>query len=120
MEIDLSKNVDGVRPSDNEIAVYLIKAELKHSKFTKGLERVGFDTSFINVDFGRLILKLLGFKKRPDEMYESYYDLLEQYLDKVEINGSEDIYDRLALDILTVLKGEKIKSEKSIDNEQKK
>jgi hypothetical protein len=89
--MDLLKIMGLVKlPPRLEIAVYLIKAELKNRKFMRGLEQVGFDTTFCSLDFGSLILKLIGFEIRSDETYEMYNQMLEACVDKLDQNENDE------------------------------
>jgi len=83
-------------PSPSQIAIYLIKAELKNRKFTKTLEEVGFDTTFYSLDFSTLILDLLGFKSRSDETYETYHQLLENHVQDFELKDDDEDLQRVA------------------------
>jgi len=83
-------------PSPSEIALFLIKAELKNRKFTKALEEVGFDTTFYSLDFSALILDLLGFESRSDDTFETYHQLLEAYVQEVDLKDHDENLNRVA------------------------
>ena len=69
MEFNLPKKLGLIKlPKDiiltdrQEIAVFLIKAELKNRKFSEHLELVGFDPANTALDLGSAIIKLLRSK----------------------------------------------------------
>jgi hypothetical protein len=109
-EMDLPKNMGLVKlPSRLEIAVYLIKAEIKNRKFTKGLEQIGFDTTICMFDFSSLILQLVGIDARTDEMFEFYNNLLESYVQKMELEKDDDHLNELAFSFYHEIEAEKRK-----------
>src|SRR5436853_513702 len=83
-------------PTAFEIAFYLLKAELKNRKFTKTLEEVGFDTTFYSLDFSALILDLLGLDKRSDETFEIYHQLLENFVQQIDLKDQDENLNQVA------------------------
>lgn len=85
--------------SDNQdLILFLIQKELQGSKFTYELDRLGFDTSVYGPDFGVVILSLIGFSSRSDELWDWYYQMVESFVDKVDLWNSETSR-RLAMDV---------------------
>jgi hypothetical protein len=108
MEMDLPKNLGLVKlPPHIEIAVYLIKAELKNRKFTKSLELIGFDSSLGFLDLCPLILKLIGYESRTDATFEVYYNLLESYIEHMDVREKEEDLNQLALSFYMELEKKK-------------
>jgi hypothetical protein len=72
-------------PEDAEIQipVFLIAADLKNRKLTNALASIGCDNCFCASDLCDLILALTGFEDRPNELYDFYFDLLNQNCEKV-------------------------------------
>jgi len=96
-------------PPRIELALYLIKAELRNRKFMNGLEAVGFDTTFVSFDFSSIILNLAGFDIRSDEVYEWYNNLLEKYLPQVEMKEPIDALNEYAFSFWLDIEMEKRK-----------
>jgi hypothetical protein len=94
-------------PAPFDIAIYLIKAELKNRKFTKALEDVGFDTTFYSLDFSALILDLLGFETRSDDTFETYHQLLENYVQKIDLKDQDENLSRIASEFYRALEKER-------------
>src|SRR5688572_15774738 len=75
----------------HEIAVYLLKAELRNRRFTEQLEHIGFDATYYSFDFGTLILMLAGSKGRNDEMYDWYQKRLDSYIQRVDLKNHDKV-----------------------------
>lgn len=71
-------------PSDMELILYLIREELKSTKFFSGLAGVGLDDCFYQSHFGPVILGYMGFDEISDELQEFYGDLIDRYSEKIE------------------------------------
>jgi hypothetical protein len=95
MKIELPKNLPLIKlPSRVELTIFLIREELKNRKFTKGLEKVGFDTSDCSSDFSSLILALAGFQNRTDELYEWYFNQSEEYSEKFDLSDWKELNEQ--------------------------
>lgn len=70
-------------PSVAEMTLFLIGEEMKSLRLLNKLEDVGFDTAYAGADLSVLILSLIGFDPRPDELYEWYVHELNDACEKV-------------------------------------
>jgi hypothetical protein len=72
-------------PEDAEIQipVFLIAADLKTRKLINALTSIGCDGSFCVSDLCDLVFAFVGFEDRPNELYDYYFELLDQYCEKV-------------------------------------
>jgi hypothetical protein len=70
-------------PSRGELVSSLIQAELKLYRFTKSLATAGIDPSVCTPDFSSIILALAGFRKRPDDVFEMYQAMLDEFSDRL-------------------------------------
>ena len=72
-------------PPKVELAISLIKAELKNLKFVNGMLRQGVDASAGLWDFGVLIFGLVGFDNNlSDELNEWYFKRQNELIDDLE------------------------------------
>jgi hypothetical protein len=109
MEINFPSNLRLIKlPTQVELTLFLIREELKNHKFTRDLNNVGFDTAFCSSDFSALILGLVGFENRSDEIYDWYFKLCDQYVQKVDLEEASD-FNELAFHFYTELLTEKKK-----------
>jgi hypothetical protein len=111
--MELPKNLGLAKlPPHLEIAVYLLKAELKNRKFIKCLEQVGFDNSLCALDFSSLIMKLIGFDMDSDDKFEFYNDRLEAYVQDIDIREDDDNLNKIAFDFYLEIEAEKKRIQK--------
>lgn len=71
-------------PSDLEMILFLIREELKNTKFFHGLEQVGLGDCFYQSHFGSAIMAYMGFDEISDDLTEFYGDLIDRYSEKIE------------------------------------
>lgn len=103
-------NLDLYNIPENEeiqIAVFLIASDLQTRKLRSGLISIGCDNCFCVSDLCDLVLAIVGFEDRPNELYEFYFELLDQYYEKV--NYENDFPAKEAFSIYKILKSEKQK-----------
>lgn len=80
-----------------QVTVYLIAADLKTRKLTNTLVSIGCETCFCTPDLCDLILAFLGFDDRPNELYDYYFELLDEYCDKVDHQNNTPIKEAYAI-----------------------
>jgi hypothetical protein len=114
MDFDLPKKPGLVKtPADlklngiQEVAVFLIKAELKNRKFAEQLEQIGFDPTYVSLDLGTVVLQLIGFNERSDEIYEWYQKRVEIFLPKVVLKDDGETLNSLAIQLFKELTSRK-------------
>jgi hypothetical protein len=88
--------------SETQLAVYLIASELKSRKLVNSLTEIGCDNCFCVSDLCNLVLAIVGFEDRPNQLYDFYFDLLDQYCDSV--THENDLPAKEALHIYKILK----------------
>lgn len=87
-----------------QIPVLLIATDLKSRKLINGLTSIGCDNCFCASDLCDLVLALTGFEDRPNELYDFYFDLLDQDCEKVThendlpIKEAFNIYKKLKVE----------------------
>ena len=67
--------------------LYLIREELKSQKFFSSLQKCGIDDCYYQPQLGRLILQEMGLDDGSDEIFNTYCDIIEKRLKKVEPDG---------------------------------
>jgi len=92
-----------------DLILFLIKKELQGSKFTRELDRLGFDSGVYCSDLAVVILSLAGFTGRTDELWDWFMKMLDSYAEKVDL-WDTDTARELALDVYLELRT-KLKSE---------
>src|SRR5688572_10051850 len=95
MKIELPKNTTLVKlPPNAELAIYLIREELKNRKLIMGLEQAGLDPIFSHTDFSKLVLSSIGYNTKSDELYEWYYSLLDEYTTRFDHNDMKTLLEQ--------------------------
>lgn len=83
MTIEIPENLQLIKlPPSAEMTLFLIGEEMKNRRLINRLELAGFDTAFSGADLSILILSLIGFDPRPDELYEWYTNVLNEACEK--------------------------------------
>jgi len=85
------------------LVIHLIREQIRNLVLMYSLEKLGFDCTCYTMNISEVILTLVGFEHKPDELYQRYFELVEKaisetsYLnmDKMMIKWSELIYSRL-------------------------
>jgi hypothetical protein len=114
MEFDLPKNLSLNKfPSQTELVLYLVKAELRNRKFFNGLESLGFDTSCVSSDFSSLIMSLTGFEVRTDEDFEFYNRLVDEYILRIDIHEPDKQLTETAFSFIKDLEVERRRKQQS-------
>jgi len=84
MKIEIPDRLQLIKlPPEAEMTLFLIGEEMKNRRLINRLEQAGFDTAFAGADLSILILSLIGFDPRPDELYEWYSTALNSACEKV-------------------------------------
>ena len=111
MDLELPENLGLVKlPTDlqlsaeEQVAAYLLKAELKNRRFVEQLEQLGFDAGHYSFDFGTLILILVGIEGKGDEVYDWYHQKLDAYIQQGSFKDDDSTLTNQALDFLMEIK----------------
>lgn len=70
--------------SKHELALYLIREELKNRKFFNTLREAGIDDCFYQADLSTAILEVVGIDDKTDETYYYYSDLVDYCATKIK------------------------------------
>jgi len=71
-------------PSDTQIALYLIKEELKSRKFFRTLQQAGLHDCYFQPHLDLLILRGLDLDDDSDKVFDAYYDIIEHRSKKID------------------------------------
>jgi hypothetical protein len=80
-----------------QMAVFLIASDIKSRKLINSLTDIGCHTCFCVSDLSDLTLALIGFDDWSDELYDDYFDLLDQYCGKVSHKNDLPIEEALCI-----------------------
>jgi hypothetical protein len=71
-------------PTNAQLAIFLIKEELKSLKFFNSLRDAGLDDCYYQPHLDELIMAYVGLDDDENETYDSYYNIMEKYSQKIE------------------------------------
>ena len=74
-------------PSETQIALYLIKEELKSRKLFHALHEAGFDDCYFQPHLDTLILRSIDMDDGTDETFGLYFDIIEKRSKKIEADN---------------------------------
>ncbi|WP_103866254.1 hypothetical protein [Aquimarina sp. I32.4] len=90
-------------PANQDLILLLIKNELISTQFAHQLDTIGFDTSSYSIELGSAILSLVGFTDRTDTLWEWYYNMLDSYIEKINLEEN-GITERVIFDFYIALR----------------
>jgi hypothetical protein len=71
-------------PPDIELVLFPINEELKTTTLFNGLAQTGLEDCYFQSHFDTLVLALIGFDKRPDDLHQFYTNLIDEYSEEIE------------------------------------
>jgi len=87
MRINYPKNLPLVKiPQEAELAIFLIRQELKSRTLTNNFNEMGFDGSICISDFSDLIFSIIGLDDKSDKFYEWYLKQLDVFCKDVDLS----------------------------------
>ena len=97
--------------STKDLVIHLIREELRNKRLMHSLEDLGFDCSFFTLNISHIILELAGFRERPDELYEWYFELVEKALAEITFWNLDEMLNKRPAEIWKALQEKKQGSE---------
>jgi hypothetical protein len=88
--------------ADTQVAVFLIASDLKARRLINGLADIGCDNCFCIPELCDLILAMIGFDDRPNELYDFYFNLLDSHCKSVTHENDPPV--KQAFSIYKILK----------------
>ncbi|MCG8320421.1 MAG: hypothetical protein MI921_13025 [Cytophagales bacterium] len=82
-------------PPKVELAIFLIKEELKNVKFINDLQATGTDASIGLLDLSPLISAIIGFKNNlTDEFREWYFDRQTELVASTDVQNDKELLEQ--------------------------
>lgn len=73
-------------PASIDLILFLIQEDLKTTRLFNSLSDVGLSDSFYQSHFATVVLASVGFRERPDDLYEFYLALIDRRSKKIKPN----------------------------------
>jgi hypothetical protein len=85
--------------NNRELVIRLIREELRNQFLINSLESLGFDCSSFSVNITEVVFVLAGFQDDPDELYNRYYDMMDNVLENATMDNLDKMLDTWSMDI---------------------
>ncbi len=79
---------------NKELAIHLLREEVRNKRLMHSLEELGFDCTVFTLNVSSLILKLMGFEHIPDTLANRYCELIEKALEETTFWNLEKMLDK--------------------------
>ena len=102
MQITIPDKLNLIKfPPQAEMTLFLISEEMKNRRCINRLDQAGFDLAY-TADLSSLILSLVGFHNRSDELFEWYTQQLEEAIGAADPSDMME-WKQAAFDLYLVL-----------------
>ncbi len=89
--------------NNQELTTHLIQEQIRNQVLIIALEKLGFDCTIYTLNISEIILTMMGFKNKADELYQRYFKLIEKAVEETDYcnmdeklkEWSELIYSKL-------------------------
>ena len=103
LEIELTDLPHFQLSPDQNLTLLLIKRELQETKLINELKKIGTNGLDLGRELDVIILSLMGFKNRTDELWNWYNQTVELFAEKVDLRD-DSTTQRLAFEFYIELK----------------
>jgi hypothetical protein len=79
--------------SPQNLAITLIREELRNKKLTSSLENMGFDCSYYIIDLSCEILLLAGFSHCTEKLFRTYFQLQDTALREINCDNFNEMVE---------------------------
>mgnify|MGYP006305727581 CR=1 FL=1 len=66
------------------LAIHLIQEQIRNQVLILALEKLGFDCTIYTLNISEIILTLMGFSNKTDELYQKYFTLIEKAVEETD------------------------------------
>ncbi len=69
---------------NKSLATHLIQEQIRNQVLILALEKLGFDCTVYTLNISEIILTLVGFRNKTDELYQRYFTLIEKAVEETD------------------------------------
>ena len=69
---------------NKSLAIHLIQEQIRNQVLILALEKLGFDCAIYTLNISEIILSLVGFEQKTDELYQWYFTLIEKAVEETD------------------------------------
>ncbi len=82
---------------NKSLAIHLIREQIKNQVLIYSLEKLGFDCTCYTMNISEVILTLVGFEHKTDELYQRYFELVEKAISETSYLNMDAMLERSTL-----------------------
>ena len=75
---------------NKSLAIHLIQEQIRNQVLILALEKLGFDCSTYTLNISEVILTLVGFRNKTDELYQRYFELIEEAVEETDYSNMDE------------------------------
>ncbi len=69
---------------NKSLATHLIQEQIRNQVFILALEKLGFDCTIYTLNISEIILTLMEFRNKTDDLYQRYFTLIEKAVEETD------------------------------------
>jgi len=69
---------------NKELIIHLIQEQIRNQVLILALEKLGFDCTIYSLNISEIILTFMGFRNKPDELYQRYFKMIERAVEETD------------------------------------
>ena len=75
---------------NKSLAIHLIQEQIRNQVLILALEKLGFDCTIYTLNISEIILTLVGFRNKTDELYQKYFTLIEKAVEETDYRNMDE------------------------------
>jgi hypothetical protein len=72
------------------LAIHLIREQIRNQVLILTLENLGFDCTCYTMNISEVILSLVGFEDKTDQLYQRYFELIEKAVEETDYRNMDE------------------------------
>lgn len=73
-----------------ELAIHLIHEQIRNHVLILALENLGFDCTTYTLNLSKIILSLIGYSEKTDNLYQQYFELIEKAVKETDYSNIDE------------------------------
>lgn len=69
---------------NKKLVIHLIQEQIRNQVLILAFEKLGFDCTIYTLNISEIILTLIGFNQKTDELYQKYFELIEKAVEETD------------------------------------
>ena len=69
---------------NKSLVIHLIQEQIRNQVLILALEKLGFDCTIYTLNISEIILTIMGFRNKSDDLYQRYFKLIERAVEETD------------------------------------